>query len=166
MNLVTFLDRAGIAEGVETPTIERVDGLLAEGATFAEVAAKKELGLPVRTLLDIAEGRLRFENWMALSAPLRTTVPDELLDTAVARHQLSTPQQLTQHTPPDKWSTGLELWNRAFALALREGTVRVDGTPGLGFDEYLTRREALEDIAPHRWPRVRRGERVQARVMR
>ncbi len=162
MDLLTYLERTGTAEGVNPSTAGRIRDALEAGTPFSTLAAQKDFGLPPRVLLDIAEAHFAFQQRLERIAPLEASVPAALLDQAMEPHEVHALQRITTRLPESRWDGAYSLWQRAFALALKDGEVRIDGTPGKGFDEYLLKREILQDMAPHRWLRIRRGERSGA----
>jgi len=162
VDLATYLEKTSTAEGVDPSAISRIELWLEGGKTFGDLALRKDLGIPAQTLLDIAGAYLELQEWRERTAPLREQVSAALLAQAVLPHQVHALERVGRLVSRSRQEVAYELWQRCFSVALKDGEVRIDGAPGKGFDEYLRKRELLSDMAPHRWLRIRRGERARA----
>jgi hypothetical protein len=166
MDLQTFLRRHPLAGEVPPDALLRVEALLDQGVPVLELLRRPEIELPARTVRALTAAHARLQAWRRASERLHGRVPEALLERAVEPHQLAALERAMPLLPPDRWGTALDLWDRCLALARRDGGVTAQGAPGKGFDEYLRRREPLDGLAPHRWLRVRRGERERALILR
>lgn len=186
MKFSTYLERTlHGAEGVTAEVAEQFSGLLARGHSIADLLghyADRFSHLPVERLREMARRRRHWLLWRkrreqlaeARRAAKLPPLPDAAYDYALGPDQLDavvrTARLCSQQQTSDEqqWiemlHAGVDLWRSSVALARKRGTLRCRARDASHpqadrYEPYLRNSETPDDIAPHRWLAMRRGQR-------
>ena len=168
-------------------TWQGLDDDVATGATalsLAEAPPDALAGLPTETLRLVLDAVSRYRRWRderaslerrreeAGRAPLPSTVLDATIDVGSLRAVERAAGALPARSVPDDtaWAAALEgalgLWERSFALARRDASVHAalqnEHPQAADFADHAGSSHRLEELPPHRWLALRRGERSGA----
>jgi predicted RNA-binding protein with RPS1 domain len=186
MTFWQFLKRTdGGFEGLTEAFAEHFSELLARGHSIADLLSHygEEFGhLPVDQLRSLSRTHRWWKIWrrrekqiadararaklpmLPAASTALTTTPDEL-DALARTARICDPAALDA---PAAWEevlqAGLQLWRSCLRLTRKEGLVHCEAVdaahPEISrYDEFISTRQPLDDIASHRWLAMRRGSR-------
>jgi transcriptional accessory protein Tex/SPT6 len=171
----------GLTEGLAARFAE----LIGRGHSVADLLAHygDEFGhLPAERLRALAQAHRTWQLWRRRKTQLEqvrrnaglpdlpeaafTTAPrPDQLDAIVRTARLEPAADVQSPEVIALCTTGIELWTRCMALTRKQGRVisrakDLEHPHVAEFDAYVKLDEKLEELAPHRWLAMRRGERA------
>jgi transcriptional accessory protein Tex/SPT6 len=175
-------------QGITESLANRFSELIGRGHSVAHLLAHygDEFGhLPVEKLRAMAQANRTFLFWRKRKSQIEEArakmklppLPGEVFQLAPFPDQLDAIVLTARLSPRDhvasdeEWAAllrvGVDLWTRCLQTCRKSGQVRCAAKdlahPEVSsFDSYIKSREPLDEIAPHRWLAMRRGEREGA----